>query len=264
MQPSREGLRELYREVAGTYERVNHLLTLGLDTRWRERAGRIGAERLDPRPPGPGRAPAHRFDRKVAAREGDGRARCLDLCAGTGEMGALLRDACLRRDLPPPWIVCADLSAEMLAAARRKPQLTGASLALAAAQSLPFRAGSLDLVLMGFAARNVHTHRAALLAALGEIHRLLAPGGAFLNLETSQPTCGLWRRIVHLYVAASVRPVGRLVSGSRSGYRYLAHTIPRFYGAGELSALLTEAGFARVRVISLLGGVAAIHVAEKD
>ncbi|MBM3316624.1 MAG: class I SAM-dependent methyltransferase [Candidatus Eisenbacteria bacterium] len=248
MQPDRAGLRSLYREVAATYELVNRLLTLGLDARWRQRAAALAAGELA---------------RAAAAPAGHDRARCLDVCAGTGEMGAALGDACLRRGLAPPRIVCADLSPAMLAEARRKPQLAGASLAIAAAQSLPFRAGSMDLVLMGFAARNVHTHRAALLAAFGEIHRLLAPGGAFVHLETSQPTCRLWRRLVHLYVAASVRPVGRLVSGSRSGYRYLAHTIPRFYGAGELSALLAEAGFARMRVISLLGGVAAIHVAVK-
>lgn len=232
MQPDHHGIRRIYGEVAATYELVNHLLTFGLDRHWRTLAAR-----------------------QAAGATG----RCLDLCAGTGE----LAEAVNRASAPARRIVCADLSRAMLAHARTKPRLAGATFAQAQAQALPFRDQSFDAVTMGFAARNVHANRAVFLDALREVARVLAPGGRFVNIETSQPAARLWRRLFHLYVALSVRPVGRLVSGSPAGYRYLAHTIPRFYGHAQLSELLLEAGFSPVMARPLLGGIAALHVAQK-
>jgi demethylmenaquinone methyltransferase/2-methoxy-6-polyprenyl-1,4-benzoquinol methylase len=232
MRPDSQGLRRLYAGVAGTYERVNHALTLGLDRRWRVAATRWAAP-LAP-------------------------CRCLDLCSGTGEMAEGLRRV-LGRDLP---VVCADLSRDMLEHARAKALLAGAGLTIAEARALPFRDASFDLVTMGFAARNVHTDRAAFLDAARELRRVLTPGGAYLNLETSQPASPLLRRLFHLYVAATVRPLGRLLSHSPAGYRYLAYTIPRFCDGDAFAALLLEAGFSPVAVHPLLGGVAAIHFAR--
>jgi demethylmenaquinone methyltransferase/2-methoxy-6-polyprenyl-1,4-benzoquinol methylase len=61
-----------------------------------------------------------------------------------------------------------------------------------------------------------------------------------------------------------VKPVGYLISGSRVGYKYLAHTIPRFHAADEFAELLKKAGFDQVQVTSLLWGIAAIHLAVKS
>jgi demethylmenaquinone methyltransferase/2-methoxy-6-polyprenyl-1,4-benzoquinol methylase len=68
----------------------------------------------------------------------------------------------------------------------------------------------------------------------------------------------------HAYVAALVRRVGSRISGSTAGYAYLSTTIPKFYGAEELAAILKEAGFAPVSVKRLLFGAAAVHIARKD
>jgi demethylmenaquinone methyltransferase/2-methoxy-6-polyprenyl-1,4-benzoquinol methylase len=91
---------------------------------------------------------------------------------------------------------------------------------------------------------------------------VLRPGGFLLNLETSQPPFAPWRRLLHLYAALAVKPVGRWVSGS-DGHAYLAHTIPRFHSADELTELMREAGFERVTVTRRLGGIAAVHLAHR-
>ena len=96
-----------------------------------------------------------------------------------------------------------------------------------------------------------------------EFRRVLKPGGRFVNLETSQPRWGIVRTLFHAYVVVLVRRVGSRISGSTAGYAYLSTTIPKFYGAEELAAILKEAGFAPVSVKRLLCGAAAVHTARK-
>jgi demethylmenaquinone methyltransferase/2-methoxy-6-polyprenyl-1,4-benzoquinol methylase len=98
---------------------------------------------------------------------------------------------------------------------------------------------------------------------LREFNRVLKPGGRFVNLETSQPASGAFRWLFHLYVKLFVKPVGSLISGSKAGYGYLANTIPRFYRAEQLAAIMEEAGFTISGVRRLTLGAAAIHECVK-
>jgi demethylmenaquinone methyltransferase/2-methoxy-6-polyprenyl-1,4-benzoquinol methylase len=84
-----------------------------------------------------------------------------------------------------------------------------------------------------------------------------------VNLETSRPPARLIRSLLHCYARAVVRRLGSIISGSRTGYSYLSHTLTRFYGAEELSAIIGEAGFPRVSFRRLTWGVVAVHRAVK-
>ena len=151
----------------------------------------------------------------------------------------------------------------MLSHAAAKPDAGDVLFSLGDAKQMPFADQSFDLLTTGFATRNLNLNRETLTHTFAEFQRVLRPGGRFVTLETSQPTSALLRRLVHGYVAAIVRPLGRRISGSDAGYAYLSQTIPRFYDAAELARIMTAAGFRDVTYRRLLSGVAAIHLAWK-
>jgi demethylmenaquinone methyltransferase/2-methoxy-6-polyprenyl-1,4-benzoquinol methylase len=232
-------IRGIFSEVPRTYELVNHILTFGLDLLWRRRAVRVAVQGGGP----------------VSA---DGSAWA-DLGTGTGEMAAHLR-----RLAPEGTVVYAvDLTPAMLEQARAKPGTQGTRFLISDVKRLPFADRSLDLITVSFATRNMNLSRDVLVQTFAEFRRVLRPGGRLVNVETSQPPCKLVRWGYHLHVKLLVKPIGRLVSGSRRGYAYLAHTIQRFYTADELAEILRQAGFSDVSYRRLFLGVAAIHQAVR-
>jgi demethylmenaquinone methyltransferase/2-methoxy-6-polyprenyl-1,4-benzoquinol methylase len=179
------------------------------------------------------------------------------MCTGTGEMANLLRG----RAPASTAVYAVDLTPAMLAQARAKPRAKEIHFLLSDVKALPFHDRSLDLVTLSFATRNINLSRDVLVQTFAEIRRVLRPGGRLVNVETSQPPSRIVRMGFHLHVKLMVKPVGSRVSGSRRGYAYLAHTIPRFYPAEELAAIFREAGFSDVTYRRLFLGVAAIHQA---
>jgi demethylmenaquinone methyltransferase/2-methoxy-6-polyprenyl-1,4-benzoquinol methylase len=226
-------VRRVFSEVPTTYELVNHILTLGLDIAWRKRAA------------------------KVAALGGG--ARWADVCTGTGEMAALL----CRLAPEETAIYALDLTPSMIAQARQKPEAAQIRFTVSDVKALPFADQSLDLITISFATRNINLSKDTLIQTFAEFHRLLKPGGRFVNLETSQPSSPIVRRGFHLYIKLFVRAVGSRISGSKAGYAYLAHTMPRFYPAEELADLMRQAGFRQVTCQTMFLGVAAIHVGTR-
>lgn len=227
------GLRKIYFEISPTYELVNHAMTCGLDVIWRRKAARLAAAR--------------------------GGTLWLDVCSGTGEMASYLS----RLSKQEANVIAADFSAPMIREAAKKPQASRIGFVMSDAKHLPFSDGTFDLVTTSYATRNMNTSRSDLTRCFAEFHRLLKPGGRYVSLETSQPRWTPIRKMFHLYVRLTVRPLGFIISGSRTGYAYLSHTIPRFYSAEELADVLRGAGFAEVSFQRLVFGAAAIHTATK-
>jgi demethylmenaquinone methyltransferase/2-methoxy-6-polyprenyl-1,4-benzoquinol methylase len=149
----------------------------------------------------------------------------------------------------------------MLAQARSKPCAEETRFLISDVKTLPFADQSLDLITLSFATRNINLSKEVLVRTFAEFRRVLRPGGRLVTVETSQPPSRFIRRGFHLHVKLLVKPIGSRVSGSRRGYAYLAHTIPRFYPADELAEILGQAGFSDVAYKRLFFGVAAIHQA---
>lgn len=224
-----EFIRQVFSEVPPTYELVNHVLTFGLDILWRRKAV------------------------KTAIKAGGG--RWADMCSGTGETAMYLR----RWAPNGTSIYAVDSSLEMLYHARKKPESVGITFVSSDIEALPFPDSTFDVITMSFAARNINLDRETIIRRFAEYRRVLKPGGLFVNLETSRPLLEPFRMIMDLYVRLFVKMTGAALSGTKAGYAYLAHSIPRFYPAEELAAILREAGFSDVTYRHLMFGAAAIH-----
>jgi demethylmenaquinone methyltransferase / 2-methoxy-6-polyprenyl-1,4-benzoquinol methylase len=173
--------------------------------------------------------------------------RVLDACCGTGDLA--LADA-----RAGGRVTGLDFSERMLERARRKgPALEWVRGDLLA---LPFSDGSFDAATVGFGVRNVEDVE----LAFREFRRVLGPGGRLGVLEITRPR-GLLAPFFRVWLDGIVPLLGRVLPGG-SAYTYLPASVRRFPGPEDLTRLLEQAGFARVRYRLLAGGIVALHVAE--
>lgn len=232
-----EPLHQMFTAVPPRYDLINHIITWGLDKRWRRK---IAAECLALHPD-----------------------KVLDLCCGTGDLAINL--AQLARN--GTEITGTDYSEPMLEIAVQKAALLPPdkkpSFIYANAANLPFPDDYFDCVGISFAFRNLTYKNSSAERYIAEVLRVLKPGGRFVIVETTQPGLKLIRALYHLYLRWFAYRVGSYLSGNRGAYRYLAESAARFYDSGEVKELLTASGFRRVYFKPLLFGVAGIHTAIK-
>ena len=183
----------------------------------------------------------------------------MDICSGTGEMAFYLSRLAPERT----QVFAVDFALPMVDQALKKKDSHKIFFILSDINVLPFPDKTFDLVTISFATRNINLNRERLLQSLQEIKRILKPKGRFVSLETSQPSSSLIRKLFHIYVRLAVKPIGQIISGSKSAYSYLSHTIPRFYSTEEFAEILLQAGFAQVTFERMLFGVTAVHTAVK-
>jgi demethylmenaquinone methyltransferase/2-methoxy-6-polyprenyl-1,4-benzoquinol methylase len=209
-----EHVRELFSSIAPTYDRLNHLLSMGLDRRWWRRAALTFRDVLQ-RP----------------------EARVLDICCGTGDMTAAL--LALRPGGGVP-VTGLDFSAEMLRLAANKYKAANVAWVEGDAMSLPFPDASFDLVTSAFGFRNLTNYS----RGLAEIYRVLRPGGAIGILECNQPG-GINGALYNIYFQRVLPVLGGWISGDRAAYEYLPASVQRFPRPPRMLRLMQEAGFTR-------------------
>jgi demethylmenaquinone methyltransferase/2-methoxy-6-polyprenyl-1,4-benzoquinol methylase len=221
----------MFDRIAPRYDLLNHLLSAGIDRRWRKAA--------------------------ADALGLSGEARVLDLCTGTAD---LLIET-LGRD-PGRRGLGIDLSQQMLVRAaaklRRRELNARAAVAAGDGERLPLREAGFDGALVSFGIRNIGRPG----EALRELHRALRPGGRLVILEFSMPK-GVLGPLYRFYFTHVLPRIGGLVSGDASAYAYLPASVERFKAPEELGALMREAGFAAVTWRPLTGGIAHLHVGDK-
>lgn len=220
-------VRAVFDSVAPRYDLMNDLMSLGIHRAWK----RILVGALDPRP-----------NRTL-----------LDLAGGTG-------------DITFGWLqagggpaILSDINLAMLGMGRDRALdrglVRGLSLLVADAESLPLPDRSVDRVAIAFGLRNC-TDKPAVLA---EARRVLAPGGRFFCLEFSQLQLAALAPFYDAWCFRVLPRLGQIVARDSASYRYLAESIRTFPDQEALATMLAAAGFARIDVRALSGGIAAIH-----
>jgi len=220
-------VRGVFDSVARRYDLMNDLMSVGLHRGWKRFAVEVSGVR-------PG-------------------ARVLDLAGGTGDLARLFA----QRAGPTGTVVHTDINGAMLAAGRDKLTDLGVVLPTVQcnAEALPFRDRAFDCVSIGFGLRNVTRKD----RALGEMARVLVPGGIALVLEFSRVARPL--APIYDWYSFSVLPLlGRVVANDAASYRYLAESIRVHPDQEALKTLMERSGFDRVDYYNLAAGAVALHV----
>ena len=223
----------MFDAIAPRYDLLNHVLSAGLDRGWRERA--VDALQL---------------------RDG---ARVIDLCTGTADVAvAIARRSSSHR------IVGVDFAAAMLHLGLEKVSALGLGsrirLVRGDATQIPVASGTCDAATIAFGIRNVVAPE----RALGELARVLRPGGRLAILEFGQPRIPGVRTLYAWYFRYLLPLVGRLVSKHQSAYSYLPASVGSFPPPAEFARLIESKGFTAVKTVPLTFGIVYLYTAERN
>ncbi|HVU90139.1 MAG TPA: bifunctional demethylmenaquinone methyltransferase/2-methoxy-6-polyprenyl-1,4-benzoquinol methylase UbiE [Pirellulales bacterium] len=227
-------VRRMFGEIAGRYDFLNHLLSLGVDHYWRWRTVR----RVPPTSTAP----------------------ILDLCTGTGDLAL----AYLRAGGGKTAVVGADFCHEMLVVGEAKARRAGANGQLsfleADAQRLPLPDNHFQIVCVAFGLRNITDTD----QGLREMARVCRPGGRVAVLEFSQPTWQPFRAIYGWYFRNVLPRIGQALARNASdAYNYLPESVGEFPSGEALAERMRGAGLSDVRYFPLTLGVATLYVGVK-
>ena len=220
----------MFDAIAGRYDFLNHLLSAGLDKRWRRQA--------------------------VDVLQLTGRETVLDLCTGTADLALAARAGSAARSV---WSASISPLRCCRSEKRKSPALR-ITLIRGDATRIPLRDAAVDAATIGFGIRNVEEPA----SACREIARVLRPGGALVILEFSLPRSAALRNFYLWYFRNILPLIGRVVSKHPSAYTYLPASVEAFPSPEEFSQQLRDAGFGTVRAVPLTFGVVYMFVAVKD
>ena len=228
----KEEVRQMFDNIAPTYDKLNHIFSLSIDKVWRRRVVRL-VRRMRPQ-------------------------RILDLATGTGDLAIAMAKRISRAN-----IMGVDLSENMLNVAAEKIRRQGLDdhivLYQGDAENLDIADGVLDVVTVAFGVRNFGNIE----AGLQEIMRTLKSGGRIVILEFSTPRNPIVRWAYRWYSNHVMKPVGGLISHDRKAYDYLPDSIEEFPEPEKFMELMSRVGFEKCTRRSQSFGIAQIYIGQK-
>ncbi len=223
------GVRKMFDNIAGSYDLMNRVMTLGQDQRWRQ---------------------------FVVARAGENKEGwLLDLATGTGDIAALLAGK-----NSGAKVIGADFSAGMLAEAARRFSGSGIAWQACDANQLPFADNVFQAVTFGYLLRNVDNTS----TVLQEVFRVLAPGGMVVCLDTTPPAKNILYPFIQLYFRYGVPLLGRMLAKDAGAYAYLTDSTLAFHSAESLAGFFRQAGFIDVSYRKFMCGTIGVHWGKKE
>lgn len=213
-----------FSSIARRYVTANHVLSLGMDILWRERALKLVAE-WKPR-------------------------NLLDIATGTGDLALTVQ-----RALPEVQVLGTDFCRPMLDVAVERGLI---HVLEADAMNLPLPDSAFDAATVAFGLRNMADYE----KALREFHRILTPGGHLLVLDFSMPE-GLFAAPYRFYLHNILPHIAGWLTGNMGAYDYLGESIETFPRGAAFCELLTRCGYLAPTALPLMGGIATIYTGTK-
>ncbi|MCC5915911.1 MAG: bifunctional demethylmenaquinone methyltransferase/2-methoxy-6-polyprenyl-1,4-benzoquinol methylase UbiE [Cryomorphaceae bacterium] len=227
----KEQVANMFDNIAHSYDRLNHILSLGIDKGWRRKLLKM-------------------------AQKGKSE-KILDVATGTGDLAIALSK------LNPKKIIGVDISNGMLEIGRKKVAKRvlekQIELIYGDSENLPFEDNSFDLVTVAFGVRNFEN----LEKGMREMLRVLKPGGQILVLEFSQPETFPFAHIYKFYFKYILPGVGRLLSKDASAYTYLPASVEAFPYGKNFTDVMDKCGYKNNAIKKLTLGVASIYKGVK-
>ena len=231
--PKKEKIEQMFNDIAPSYDRLNHLMSLGIDNIWRKKALK---EIVD-----------------------GTQQQILDVACGTGDSTIAIAKAME----PGGRVTGIDISAGMMEPLMRKAAHEGVhdriKLLQADALQMPFEANSFHRVTCAFGIRNFEDRN----KGLAEFLRVLKPGGRAVILELGIPDKPFIKTLYDIYFRHILPLIGGLISGNRAAYRYLPESVYAFPRPEAFCAMMERAGFHNVRHRNFTFGLCRLFIGEK-
>lgn len=231
--PKKEKIEQMFNDIAPSYDRLNHLMSLGIDNIWRKKALK---EIVD-----------------------GTQQQILDVACGTGDSTIAIAKAME----PGGRVTGIDISAGMMEPLMRKAAHEGVhdriKLLQADALQMPFEADSFHRVTCAFGIRNFEDRK----KGLAEFLRVLKPGGRAVILELGIPDKPFIKALYDIYFRHILPLIGGIISGNRAAYRYLPESVYAFPRPETFCAMMERAGFHNVRHRNFTFGLCRLFIGEK-
>ncbi len=224
-------IKNIFSSVASHIDFLSSFFSFGLDNAWRRKLVQVSGIQ-------------------------DG-TTVLDVCTGTGKLAFLLS----RQAGAHGAVIGADFCEDMLriAAGKNNPRTANVSFIISDAKNLSIPDNSFDIVTTAFGMRNIHDT----VCALGEVQRVLKPGGRFFCLELTTPNISWFLPIYKIYVFKIIPLIGKMITKTDIPYTYLPKSIETFFSPHEFRKVMEQIGFHEVTVYPMTLGIATIYGARK-
>lgn len=228
----KEQVADMFNNIAGNYDFLNHFLSLGIDRSWRKKA--------------------------IAVIAANAPVTILDVATGTGDLAIAAA-----RKMPGTHITGVDIASQMLAEGTKKINTQGLDsrieMRLGDSESLPFDTAMFDAVMCAYGVRNFEN----LAAGLREMNRVMKPGGQLAILEFSRPASFPFKQLYGFYFRFILPTIGRIVSKHSRAYTYLPESVNAFPDGNQFCDILTTCGFRNAKANPLTMGVTTLYTATK-
>jgi demethylmenaquinone methyltransferase/2-methoxy-6-polyprenyl-1,4-benzoquinol methylase len=223
----KEEVREMFNNISGKYDFLNHFLSLGIDKIWRKKAIKALRE-IKPQ-------------------------KVLDIATGTGDF------ALAALPLNPKEIIGLDLSPGMISVGQEKMEKKGVTniikLVVGDSEDLPFEDDHFDALTVGFGVRNFEN----LEKGLSEMLRVVRPGGKLVILEFSKPKKFPVKQVFGFYSKNVIPFLGKNISKDEKAYAYLPESVAAFPEGKNFTDILEKIGYKAVEAKIVSGGIATIY-----